>query len=87
MAIISNSIAAVKKPNLDKKSIKGSVIDFEKLNFPSCIFFSSFDAIRPSKPMTIEAAIILYVKDQPFISANIKANEVAKMIASLQPNW
>ena len=60
---------------------------FEKLNFPRCIFFSSFDAIKPSKPMTIEAAIILYVKDQPFISANIKANDVAKMIASLQPNW
>ena len=82
VAIISKIIDAINIPKREKKSFKGSTTEFIKFNLPSSVFFSSLENITPTKPRHINPAINLNVIDQPFISAKIKANDVAAIIAS-----
>ena len=53
------------------------------LSFPSSSFFSSVEKSTPNRPIHIKPAINLKVNGQPLISANIRASEVAAIIANL----
>ena len=69
--------------NREKKSLRGNIIESLNFSFPSSSFFSSVEKNTPNKPKHIKPAINLKVNDQPLISANIRASEVAAIIANL----